>query len=98
VFPLNLQYNLDYYDRLIILIALEADLKEVNNIFNDLAGLISDQGQMIDLIESNISNSAWDVASGVAELLTAASYTKSWLYAYQHNILTILVDPLKIFT
>ena len=50
---------------------LEEDISDVNQIFRDLATMVHDQGEMVDSIESNVENSAFEVAQGTEQLSRA---------------------------
>ena len=52
-------------------IALQVQIGEVNEIFRDLAVLVSDQGAMIDTIDSNVTRAAGEVRSANTELAAA---------------------------
>jgi len=56
---------------------IEKSVVEVNEIFRDLSVLVSEQGVMIDNIESNIEESTIKTTEGVQELRKANEYQKS---------------------
>jgi len=56
---------------------IEGTIREVNEIFTDLAQLVNEQGIMIDNIESNIESTAHNTAEGVVELRKASDHQKS---------------------
>jgi t-SNARE complex subunit (syntaxin) len=53
------------------IVKLEHDIVELNEMFNDLALLIHDQGQMIDRIETNVIQIDVNASQGNAELKEA---------------------------
>jgi len=56
---------------------IESSIKEVNEIFTDLAHLVVEQGVMIDNIESNVESAAHNTTEGVVELRKASDHQKS---------------------
>lgn len=51
--------------------SLQRDMSEVHDMFKDLANLVSEQGNMVDDIESNVISAANDVSSGHDAVLKA---------------------------
>jgi len=56
---------------------IEKTVKEVHEIFVDLSNLVSEQGEMIDNIESNVETSVDQTSKGVEELRAASKYQRS---------------------
>lgn len=57
--------------------SLVRDIGELNEMFQDVAVLVHDQGQMLDDIETNITHTADRVDAGDEELKSANKYQKS---------------------
>ncbi|KZT11790.1 t-SNARE [Laetiporus sulphureus 93-53] len=55
---------------------IETGIHELSEIFRDLGTLVSEQGGMLDNIESNISSIAVDTAGAAEELTTAHEYQR----------------------
>eukprot|EP01108_Squamamoeba_japonica_P005068 TRINITY_DN3963_c0_g1_i2.p1 TRINITY_DN3963_c0_g1~~TRINITY_DN3963_c0_g1_i2.p1 ORF type:complete len:135 (-),score=50.00 TRINITY_DN3963_c0_g1_i2:73-477(-) len=55
---------------------IETAVLTVNDIFTDLAGLVEEQGHMIDNIENNIVSTESQVQQGTTELRSASNYQK----------------------
>lgn len=71
---------------------IEEDVLNVNEIFQDLAVLVHDQGQVVDSIESNIEQAHAQVGEGNKALRQAVSYQKS----YRKRICKITVIVLVV--
>jgi len=56
---------------------IEKSVQEVHEIFVDLANLVSEQGGMIDNIESNVESAVDHTEQGVTEVRKASEYQKS---------------------
>lgn len=56
---------------------LEQDIQDINTIFKDLAVMVYDQGEVIDVIEDNVEQAAEDVEQGVKQLDKAQEYQSS---------------------
>ena len=67
---------------------IESDIVEVNQIFKDLAGIVHEQGTVIDSIEGNIENSSVQIQHGTQELYKASEYSRK---ARQKKFCLILV-------
>jgi len=77
-----LHNELDFNDNIIAereegIREIESTINEVNIIFRDLAELVNDQGQMIDNIENNVSQTVVRTDQANQELTKASSYQKS---------------------
>lgn len=59
------------------ILQIEEDMLNVNEIFQDLAALVHDQGEAIDSIESHVEHAALHVEEGNKQLVRAKSYQKS---------------------
>ncbi|XP_013147522.1 PREDICTED: t-SNARE domain-containing protein 1 [Papilio polytes] len=57
---------------------IEADVLDVNQIMQDLAEMVSAQGQAVDTVESHISAAGASVEAGVEELAKAAQHQRSY--------------------
>ncbi|XP_060806017.1 syntaxin-12 [Amyelois transitella] len=57
---------------------IEADVLDVAQIMQDLAEMVSEQGQIVDTVESHISSAAAGVESGADELAKAAEYQRRY--------------------
>jgi len=55
---------------------IETGIHELSEIFRDLGTLVSEQGGMLDNIESNISSIAVDTSGAAEELTTASDYQR----------------------
>ncbi|XP_076471010.1 syntaxin-7-like [Babylonia areolata] len=55
---------------------LESDILDVNEIFRDLGAMISEQGEMLNDIESNVERAHGNVEQGNEQLVKAANYQK----------------------
>ena len=55
---------------------LEQNVLEINEMFRDLAGMVQEQGVIIDTIESNTAEAAAYTEEGVKEIDKAAEYQK----------------------
>jgi len=55
---------------------IETGIHELHEIFRDLGGLVTSQGEMLDNIESNISNIAVDATGAADELGVAHQYQR----------------------
>jgi syntaxin 7 len=56
--------------------SLQRDMSEVHDMFKDLANLVSEQGHMVDDIESNVTAASNDVDIGHSEVNKAHEYQK----------------------
>lgn len=56
--------------------SLQRDMSEVHDMFKDLANLVSEQGHMVDDIESNVTAAENDVVVGLGEVNKAHDYQK----------------------
>jgi len=54
--------------------SLQRDMSEVHDMFKDLAGLVSEQGHIIDDIESNVNHAANDIDTAHVEVTKAHEY------------------------
>jgi len=77
-----LQNELEFNDTIIAereegIREIESTINEVNTIFRDLAELVNEQGQMIDNIENNISQTVVRTDQANQELVKASKYQKS---------------------
>lgn len=59
------------------LLALEESIMDVNQIFKDLQIMVADQGEVLDRIEDNITETAVKVESGNTQLVQAVEKQKS---------------------
>ncbi|TRY88468.1 hypothetical protein DNTS_005151 [Danionella cerebrum] len=57
---------------------LESDITDINDIFRDLGMMVHEQGDMIDSIEANVSNSELHVQSATHQLSRAAGSQTSF--------------------
>ncbi|KAK8803182.1 hypothetical protein WA588_002333 [Blastocystis sp. NMH] len=74
----NLQYNdLIIRERHEDILALSAEMNQVQTVFRDLATMINDQGEMVEDIESNMTSAAEQSKQGVRQVLLAKSQQKS---------------------
>ena len=69
---------------------LEADIVDVNHIFNELALLVHDQGETIDSIDANVEAVLTNVETAAQELHKADTYAKKARYK-KFIIILILV-------
>lgn len=66
----NLQYNdLIIRERHEDILALSAEMNQVQTVFRDLATMINDQGDMVEDIESNMTSAAEQSKQGVRQVL-----------------------------
>lgn len=66
----NLQYNdLIIRERHEDILALSAEMNQVQTVFHDLATMINDQGEMVEDIESNMTSAAEQSKQGVRQVL-----------------------------
>ena len=66
----NLQYNdLIIRERHEDILALSAEMNQVQTVFRDLATMINDQGEMVEGIESNMTSAAEQSKQGVRQVL-----------------------------
>lgn len=66
----NLQYNdLIIRERHEDILALSAEMNQVQTVFRDLATMINDQGEMVEDIESNMTSAAEQSKQGVRQVL-----------------------------
>jgi len=77
-----LQNELEYNENIIAereegIREIESTINEVNTIFRDLAELVNEQGEMIDNIENNISQTVVRTDQANQELTKASKYQKS---------------------
>ena len=64
----NLQYNdLIIRERHEDILALSAEMNQVQTVFRDLATMINDQGEMVEDIESNMTSAAEQSKQGVRQ-------------------------------
>ena len=69
----NLQYNdLIIRERHEDILALSAEMNQVQTVFRDLATMINDQGDMVEDIESNMTSAAEQSKQGVRQVLVGA--------------------------
>ena len=69
----NLQYNdLIIRERHEDILALSAEMNQVQTVFRDLATMINDQGEMVEDIESNMTSAAEQSKQGVRQVLVGA--------------------------
>jgi len=52
-------------------------IQDLNTIFKDLAGMVSEQGEVVDRIDYNIEHASIKVESGLEQLKKASKYQKS---------------------
>ena len=52
-------------------------IQDLNTIFKDLAGMVSEQGEIVDRIDYNIENASLKVEAGLEQLKKANKYQKS---------------------
>ena len=52
-------------------------IQDLNTIFKDLAGMVSQQGEMVDRIDYNIENAGIKVEEGLEQLKKASKYQKT---------------------
>ena len=66
----NLQYNdLIIRERHEDILALSAEMNQVQTVFRDLATMINDQGETVEDIESNMTSAAEQSKQGVRQVL-----------------------------
>ena len=66
----NLQYNdLIIRERHEDILALSAEMNQVQTVFRDLATMFNDQGEMVEDIESNMTSAAEQSKQGVRQVL-----------------------------
>ena len=66
----NLQYNdLIIRERHEDILALSAEMNQVQTVFRDLATMINDQGEMVEDIESNMTSAAEQSKQAVRQVL-----------------------------
>ena len=66
----NLQYNdLIIRERHEDILALSAEMNQVQTVFRDLATMINGQGEMVEDIESNMTSAAEQAKQGVRQVL-----------------------------
>lgn len=56
---------------------LEQDIQDINTIFKDLATMVYDQGEDINVIEDNVDKATEDIEEGVKQLEDAKEYQSS---------------------
>lgn len=66
----------DVQDKHQAILRLEASIQELAELFQDMALLVSSQGEMLDRIERNVSSTVGYVRTGVQELEAANRYAK----------------------
>merc|ERR1719219_2626520 len=52
-------------------------IQDLNTIFKDLAGMVSQQGEIVDRIDYNIENAGIKVEEGLEQLKKASKYQKT---------------------
>ncbi|CAF0866167.1 unnamed protein product [Rotaria sordida] len=70
------------------IIKLEKSIKELYNMFQDLAILVTDQGEMIDSIEHNVSKAVDYVERGKRDVGTAQQYAKK---SFKRKVCIIII-------
>ena len=53
------------------------NLQDVNTLFRDLAGMVQEQGEVVDRIDYNIEQASVRVDAGLEQLQKASRYQKS---------------------
>ncbi|KIX04620.1 uncharacterized protein Z518_05490 [Rhinocladiella mackenziei CBS 650.93] len=76
------QDEVDYQENLIIeregeIRQIEQSVGELNELFRDVAHLVRDQGEMIDVIDVNVENTLNDTRGADVELRSASRYQKT---------------------
>lgn len=82
--PLRLadQSEVDFQDTLIVereanIRSIEAGLVELNEVFRDVAHIVSEQGEQLDSIAANVENARTDTRGADVELRSASRYQKN---------------------
>ncbi|CAF0852441.1 unnamed protein product [Rotaria sordida] len=70
------------------IIKLEKSIKELYNMFQDLAILVTDQGEMIDSIEHNVSKAVDYVEDGTRDVGAAQQYAKK---SFKRKVCIIII-------
>ena len=76
------QYDIDLHSNMIQkrdqdVAEIEETMVQINEIYKDLSVLVSDQGQVLDNIESNIAMADGDVHTGLLSLEKSSKYQRS---------------------
>jgi len=94
----TLQDETDFQDAIIYerekeIKEIQVQMIQVNEIFKDLAKLVEDQGEMVDNIQTNISNVAAHVGTAVVEVKDAHTMQQSSRkkYCYLAIAITLIV-------
>jgi t-SNARE complex subunit (syntaxin) len=76
------QDEVDFQDSLIVereaeIRNIEQGVTELNELFRDVAHIVSEQGEMLDTIHENVENTRTDTRGADLELRSAARYQKN---------------------
>lgn len=76
------QDEVDFQDSLIVereteIRNIEQGVTELNELFRDVAHIVSEQGQQLDIISDNVENTRTDTRGADLELRSAARYQKN---------------------
>lgn len=76
------QDEVDFQDSLIVereaeIRNIEQGVSELNELFRDVAHIVSEQGEQLNTIDMNVSNTAMDTRGADLELRSAARYQKN---------------------
>lgn len=64
----------DLQSRERVVLQLEQDIRDMNTVFRDLATMVQDQGEIVNLIDTHVENAAIRVEEGRKELGRAVEY------------------------
>lgn len=76
------QEEVDFQDSLIVereaeIRNIEQGVSELNELFRDVAHIVNEQGEQLDLISDNVENTRTDTRGADVELRSAARYQKN---------------------
>jgi t-SNARE complex subunit (syntaxin) len=76
------QDEVDFQDSLIVereaeIRNIEQGVTELNELFRDVAHIVSEQGEQLDLVSANVENTRTDTSAADRELRNAARYQRN---------------------
>jgi t-SNARE complex subunit (syntaxin) len=91
-------------ERVVAIHSLERGVREVGELFNDMALLVNNQGENIDNIQTNIENTGVNIEQAREQLVKASKYQRTRRKCYIRcicitiGLLTILIIVLAVTT
>ncbi|KAI4369130.1 hypothetical protein MLD38_017614 [Melastoma candidum] len=79
---------------------IQRNLKELNELFKDMAVLVESQGEEVEDIESQVKKASTDVRSGIGSIILARSYqknTQKWIILTVTALTMLLVVLITVF-